>query len=131
VALAAVFFGLLSGKVPKAGTVAAVTQLPEGVLVETAQVLAASSDFELWGRKVTSVAVDLADRAGRVVMDRLAVLGHLAGWWGRPFRWEPRAGRLLKLGQAFWRTGSPGTNAPEHKEQAGSRLHDYGARASP
>jgi hypothetical protein len=131
VALAAVFFGLLSGKTPRVDTVAAVTQLPEGVLVETIQVLAASSDFELWGRKVTSVAVDLADRAGRVVMDRLAVLGHLAGSWGRPFRWEPRSGRLLKLGQTFWRTGSPGTDAPELKEQASSRLHDYGARASP
>jgi hypothetical protein len=48
-------------------------------------------------------------------MDRLAVLGHLVCLWGRPFRWTPRAGRLLALGRAFWVSRKPRPKEPSYE----------------
>lgn len=81
---------------------AGVLHFSEGKLVETARELLRSRDLAAWGRQVSTLLAALARRGGRWLMDRLAVLGHLAGWWGRPWRWLPRARRLLALGRPFW-----------------------------
>jgi len=83
-------------------TAAAVLQLPEGRLVETARRLSESSDLVTVGREVKTLVAILARRGSRWLMDRFALLGHLAGWWGRPWRWLSRPPRLLALGEAFW-----------------------------
>jgi len=83
-------------------TAAAVLQLPEGRLVETARQLSTSSDLVRVSREVMTLLEALARRGGRWLMDRFALLGHLAGWWGRPWRWIQRPPRLLALGEAFW-----------------------------
>lgn len=105
---AAELLGLI-GDTPGPDVAAAVTHLPCGALVEARQQLAESRGLPVWGRAVAEFFGDLAKRAGRALMDRLAVLGHLAGWWGRPFRWEPRSGRLVELGERFWKFDEFGT----------------------
>ena len=35
--------------------------------------------------------------AGQSIVDRLLVAGHLAGLWGRPFRWFPNSKQLIAL----------------------------------
>jgi hypothetical protein len=99
---AAALLGLAAGAATTPATAGAVLHVPEGRLVETARRLSQSRDLVTWGREVIGLAEVLARRGGRWLMDRFAVLGHLAGWWGRPWRWVPRPGRLLKLGEAFW-----------------------------
>lgn len=101
----------LAGDAPGPDVAAAVTHLPCGALVEARQLLAGSRALPSWAGKVTRFLRDLTKLAGRALMDRLAVLGHLAGWWGRPFRWEPRGSRLLELGRPFWRVDKPGTRS--------------------
>lgn len=86
-------------------TAAAVLHVAEGRLVEGARRLSESRDLVTLGREVMALVETLARRGGRWLMDRFALLGHLAGWWGRPWRWIARPGRLLALGEAFW----PGT----------------------
>jgi hypothetical protein len=107
---AAELLGLI-GAAPGPDVAAAVTHLPCGALVETRQRLAEARELPAWGRAVAGFVRDLVRRAGRALMDRLAVLGHLAGWWGRPFRWVPRGGRLLELGRPFWKSDERGTRS--------------------
>jgi hypothetical protein len=102
---AAVLLGLAVGGAVTPALAAAVLHLPEGRLVETSHRLSESHDLVTWGSEVMSLVASLTRRGGRWLMDRFAVLGHLAQWWGRPWRWAPRHGRLLKLGECFW----PGT----------------------
>jgi hypothetical protein len=101
---AATLLGLAAGATTPA-VAAAVLHLPEGRLVETERRLSESRDLATWGREVSDLVCVLARRGGRWLMDRFAVLGHLAGWWGKPWRWVQRVGRLLALGEVFW----PGT----------------------
>lgn len=99
---AATLLGLVVGGETTPALSAGVLQLPEGKLVETARELVSSRDLAAWGREVSTLVATLVRRGGRWLMDRLAVLGHLARWWGRPWRWVPRGGRLLPLGRSFW-----------------------------
>jgi hypothetical protein len=99
---AATLLGLGVGATTPA-TAAAVLHVAEGRLVEVARRLSESRDLATLGREVTAVMGILARRGGLWLMDRFALLGHLAGWWGRPWRWIPRPPRLLALGEAFWR----------------------------
>lgn len=101
----------LAGDASGPDVAAAVTHLPCGALVEARQLLAGSRALPIWAGKVRRFLRDLTKRAGRALMDRLAVLGHLAGWWGRPFRWVPRGARLLELGRPFWESGARGTRS--------------------
>jgi hypothetical protein len=101
---AATLLALADGAVTPA-LASAVLHLPEGRLVEMRRALAASRDIATWGRAVVGLAEALARRGGRWLMDRFAVLGHIARWWGRPWRWVARPARLVALGKAFW----PGT----------------------
>jgi len=101
---AAILLGLAAGATTPV-LAAAVLHLPEGRLVETTRRLSESRDLVTWGRCVIDLVHVLARRGGRWLMDRFAVLGHLAGWWGRPWRFVLRGARLLPLGEAFW----PGT----------------------
>lgn len=101
----------LAGDAPGPDVSAAVTHLPCGALVEARQQLAESHGLPAWARALVGFVGDLARRAGRALMDRLAVLGHLAGWWGRPYRWVPRGGRLLELGRPFWEGDMRGTRS--------------------
>lgn len=99
----------LSGESPGPEVAAAVSHLSCGVLVEARARLDGERSLSAWGRAVIRVVRDLIGRAGRALMDRLAVLGHLAGRWGRPYRWLPRPKRLLELGRPFWANDDPGT----------------------
>lgn len=110
----------LVGATPGPDLAAAVTHLPCGVLVETRQRLAESRALPAWGRAVAGFVRDLARRAGRALMDRLAVLGHLAGRWGRPYRWVVRGGRLLELGRPFWESTERGTRRTLDRPASGS-----------
>jgi hypothetical protein len=98
---AATLLGLGVGATTPA-VAAAVLQVAEGRLVETARRISESRDLVTLGREVTALVEALARRGGRWLMDRFALLGHLAGWWGKPWRWIPRRARLLALGEAFW-----------------------------
>ena len=81
---------------------AAALQVAEGRLVETARRLSESRRLVTLASEVMTLVETLARRGGRWLMDRFALLGHLAGWWGRPWRWISRPPRLLALGEAFW-----------------------------
>jgi hypothetical protein len=48
------------------------------------------------GEAVVHVLKAVLDR-GRSLVDRLLAAGHLAGVWGRPFRWFPKIKRLRAL----------------------------------
>lgn len=123
-------FGLVMGTPPEASTSAAVTELPEGRLVELAAKLSMSRSLVDWGKTVARVLGDLVKRAGRALMDRLAVLGHVAGFWGRPYRWlsRPGPGRLIELGRAFSRGAAPGTPDPARPGSARDSPHEIGPR---
>lgn len=108
---AATLLGLAASE-PDAAVAAAVLHLPTGRLVEIAQRLSESHDLVTWGREVSALAEELARRGGGWLMDRFAVLGHLAGWWGRPWRWSSRCRRLLALGEPFWRGRTRGRDPP-------------------
>lgn len=137
-ARAATLFGLVASTPPSAATSAAVTGLPEGELVELASRLESPSQKNKnkrkclveWGKTVARVLGDLVKRAGRALMDRLAVLGHVAGFWGRPYRWlsRPGPGQLLELGRAFSRNASPGTRDPATPAKAREPTHENGPR---
>jgi hypothetical protein len=128
---AAGVFGLVAGLPPGAQSVAAVTQVPAGQLAEAAGGLTAERGLCVWGREVTRVLAEIAARAGRVLMDRLAVLGHLAGLWGRPYRFLPRNGRLFALGRAFWTGAAPGMRGQAPPAAEGDPAHDLGPRGPP
>ncbi|MGE0359033.1 MAG: hypothetical protein AB7P08_19165 [Burkholderiales bacterium] len=84
--------------------------LPEGRIVAAAKRVGAKSpDLVTWGREASALLQTLARRGGRWLMDRFAVLGHLARWWGTPWRWVPARGRLLPLGEPFWDHAGAGT----------------------
>lgn len=97
--------GLAVGSGVTPAIAAAILGVPEGGLGETARGLASARDVVIWGRAVGNLWATLARRGGRWLMDRFALLGYLAGWWGTPWRWLMRPARLLGLGQRFW----PGT----------------------
>jgi hypothetical protein len=82
---------------------AEVLDLPGRMIVETASRMANTRSLVAKGAAVKDVLDALTRRSGQWLMDRLAVLGYLAGLWGRPFRWRPGPPkRLLPLGRPFW-----------------------------
>jgi hypothetical protein len=127
----AALLGLLEGQGAGASVVAAAGHTPCGALVETSRDLAAASGLLGRGPLVATSFRELVKRAGRAVMDRLAVLGHLAGLWGEPYRWEPTRGRLLALGRAFWTRPPAGTSGPSTASRAADATHETGARSPP
>lgn len=135
VARAAALLGLVAGAPPAAAVVANLTGLPEGQLVEVAARLAPSQDLSAWGREVTGVAADLtkAVNVPRALMDRLAVLGHLAGRWGRPYRWLAGPRRLLEIGRRLWSSVLPGTGTHGGGLASGGSFpfNDFGSRGPP
>ncbi len=112
----------LVGDEPGHALAAGVAHVPGGLLAEAVRRLAGGCDLTRMGQEVTRVLRDLAGRSGRALMDRLAVLGHLAGLWGRPFRWALRAGRLLALGRPFW-------DARRARPKARDPSYEFGPRA--
>ena len=133
VARIAQMLGLVSDQPPTPSAVAGVTGVPEGRLVETARTLGQARGLRAWGQSVMLVIGALARQAGRTLMDKLAVLGHLAGRWGRPYRWEPGLGRLIGLGQPFWSlapVASPplGTLPDPQPERGAKKTNDFGPR---
>ena len=125
--------GLVSGQPPTPSAVAGVTGVPEGRLVETARTLGQARGLRAWGQSVMLVIGALVRQAGRALMNKLAVLGHLAGRWGRPYRWEPGPGRLIGLGQPFWSlapAASPplGTRLDPQLERGARNTNDFGPR---
>jgi len=109
---AATLLGLAASE-PDAAIAAAVLHLPTGRLVEVARRLSEVRDLVTWGCEVSGLVETLARRGGRWLMDRFAVLGHLAGRWGRPWRWVSQGGaRLLPLGRPFWPAGTRSGKPP-------------------
>ena len=107
---------------------AAVAHLAAGELVETVRRLAESTDLSAWGREVARVVEEARQRSGPALMDRLAVLGHVAGLWGRPYRWLPRPGRLLELGRPFWRSPVGRMHTREPPDAEGDVANEIGPR---
>jgi len=107
--------------------VAEVTHLPQGELFEIRDRLARTRDLVCRGREVRDLVAGVARLAGRALMDRLAVLGHLAGLWGHPYRWRPSASALLELGRPFWREGPLGTTAGCAPPEAAGGFNDFGS----
>ena len=117
--------GLELGASPDPAVVADVTGLPTGDLLELASNLAVVGDLRRRGRQVRDVLMQLARCSGRALMDRLAVLGHLAGRWGHPYRWRSRIASLIELGRPFWRPGTPGTLLRSGVSTGGESIHDF------
>lgn len=109
---AAELFGLVEGGGSKPETVAGATGLPAGEIVEAACALRGPVSLVVLGRRVTGFLHRLVRLAGRAVMDRLALLGHLAGLFGPPHRVEGPGSELLEIGRPFWRTQGTGTTGP-------------------
>lgn len=109
---AAELLGLVDGAGPSVSVVGAITHLPCGALMEARRAVSAARGLLDRAREVAAIFCDLEPRAGRALMDRLAVCGHLAGLWGAPYRWDPRHGRLVALGRAFRERRAPGTRDP-------------------
>lgn len=106
---AASLLGLISDLEPTPAVAAGVLGIAEGGLAERRQALSCTRDLTIWARSVCGLVVRLT-RGGRMwLMDRLALLGHLAGWWGRPWRWLPRTSRLIAQGGSFWASPDAGT----------------------
>ena len=64
-------------------------------------------------------------------MDRLAVLGHLAGLWGPTYRWWPGSKTLRELGRPFWREAVPGTEGFPAPPMAKGSCYDFGTGPPP
>ena len=131
VARAALVLGLGHGSAKGAETVAAVTGLPAGWLVQTAQRLACAPDVPAQGRAVSTALAGIAELAGRSLMDRLAVLGCVAGLWGAPLRWGGPAACMRRLGSPFWKVPARGTTRPAPPQGPGADTHDLGPRGPP
>ncbi len=98
----AVLLGLVGGALEHE-VAAEVLHLPGRAIAETTSRMATTRSLVAKGAAVKGVLDALMRRSGQWLMDRLAVLGHLADLWGRPFRWRPGPrGRLLPLGRPFW-----------------------------
>ena len=123
--------GLASGASPDPALVADVTGLPAGMLLELASELAVLRDLRRRGRQARDVVLRLARDVGRALMDRLAVLGHLAGKWGHPYRWRPGIASLIELGRPFWRPVGPGTAPCSGVSIRGEGIHDFGHSRPP
>ena len=131
VSRASTLLGLESGALPDPAVVADVTGLPAGDLLEVASDLAVVGELARRGRQVREVLMRLTRSAGRALMDRLAVLGHLASRWGHPYRWRPGIASLIELGRPFWRPGSPGTALRFGVSTRGAGIHDFGHSRPP
>lgn len=111
----AVLLGLLAGLDPK--LVAEAAQVPAGVLAHASRALEQACGLQACGREIKSALERLLSRPSPWLCDRLAILGFLAGCWGRPFRWTLKGGgRLIALGQPFWSTA--------RREGAATRCRD-------
>ena len=126
VAKAAALLGLEGDLSLGPETVADVTGLPAGELLEALGRLAITRDLVRRGREIRDVLAHVAGRAGRALMDRFAVLGHLVGEWGPPYRWRPRFFALLELGRPFWRQGPHGMSALYPTLPAAEPVYDFG-----
>ena len=133
VARAAAMLGLVVGTPPTPALVASVTGLGEGQLVGIAARLASTHDLKAWGDEVARVAAKLECQVPLTLLDRLAVLGHLAGRWGRPYRWLPGPRRLLELGRRLWSSAPTAAGTPDHMPIFGgpSEFNDFGSRGPP
>ena len=97
--------------------VAQAAEVPAGLLLASARGFAQARDLEHRGREVESALERLLQRPGSWLSDRLAVLGFLAGCWGRPYRWSlPAGGRLLGLGCPFWASAQAGKTAGHSRD---------------
>jgi hypothetical protein len=123
--------GLASGASPAPAVVADVTGLPAGILLEIASELASVHDLTRRGRQARDVLRRLAGDVGRALMDRLAVLGHLAGRWGHPYRWRTSIASLIELGRPFWHPNPPGTEVCLDPVTRGEGIHDFGHSRPP
>lgn len=88
---------------------AEVAQIPAGLLFAASGALEKARGLEAWGQEIQSALERLLAKPGPWLADRLAVLGFLAGCWGRPYRWlRSGGGRLIALGRAFWSAAGSG-----------------------
>jgi hypothetical protein len=125
-ARAAAILGLEGDLPPEAEAVADVTHLPAGDLLGALHRLARARDLVRRGREIWNLFTQVTGLAGRVLMDRLAVLGHLAGLWGPVYRWRPHASALLELGRPFWREAALGMSRATSAPIAVGSTHDFG-----
>ena len=130
-ARAGVILGLEADLPPKAEAVADVTHLPAGDLLGSLNRLARARDLVSRGREIWSVFAEVTGLAGRTLMDRLAVLGHLAGLWGHPYRYRPGSSTLRELGRPFWRESVPRTATSPATPMASGGSYDFGTGPPP
>jgi hypothetical protein len=108
--------GLVETAARVAEIVAEAAEIPGGLLKEGAESLRAAASLEAQGLAVDGALRRLLKRPSPWVRDRLALLGHLAGCWGAPYRWLPRRRRLRAVGEPFWRLGSAGRPGGRSRE---------------
>jgi hypothetical protein len=98
---AAVLLGLLADLDPK--LVAEAAQVPAAVLAAASLAVEQARGLQAGARQIKGALERLLSRPSPWLCDRLAILGFLAGCWGRPYRWTLKGGgRLIALGQPFW-----------------------------
>lgn len=97
----AVLLGLLASLDPK--LVAEAAEVPAAVLAHALQAVEQARGLQAWAREIKGALERPLGRPSPWLCDRLAILGFLAGCWGRPYRWTLQGGgRLIALGRPFW-----------------------------
>lgn len=75
--------------------IAAALQVQQLTLLDGRAVIQAQPGYQSRGRAVRSVLEQLPSRP--CAIERLSVSGHLIGFWGIPYVWDPKTSRLRRL----------------------------------
>ena len=65
------------------------------LLLDGAAAIAARPGYQSRGQAVRTVLEQMPN--GPCAIERLSVSGHLIGFWGTPYVWDPKIGRLRQL----------------------------------
>jgi hypothetical protein len=74
---------------------ASALQVEELLLLDGEAAIAAQPGYQSRGQAVRAVLEQLPN--GPCAIERVSVTGHLVGFWGTPFVWDPKIGRMRQL----------------------------------
>lgn len=75
--------------------VAAALQIQQLTLLDGSAAITAKPGYQSRGQAVSSVLEQLP--SGLCAVERMSVSGHLIGFWGTPYVWDPQTSRLRQL----------------------------------